>query len=128
MIEDLVEIRLKSPEDFLKIKETLTRVGISDYTGKTLSQSCHILHKRGKYYIVHFLQMFMMDGKRDSFPNEDKARLNYIVDLLVKWNLVELVDPTSILTPIIVGKANITIVPHKEKSEWTLVQKYTIGK
>ena len=124
---ELVEEHIKKPDDFLKIKETLTRIGISDSSGKSLSQSCHILHKRGKYYIVHFLQMFMLDGKRSSFSNEDRGRLNYIVAMIEKWGLVEVVNPSMILTPVLVGKSNIKVIPHKEKDKWILVSKYSIG-
>lgn len=124
---DLVEIILAKPDDFLKVKETLTRIGIPDHTGKTLSQSCHILHKRGKYYIVHFLQMFILDGKRSVFSDEDRARLNYIISLLVKWNLVTLAHPEQIASPVLLGGSNIRIIPYREKSSWTLVPKYSIG-
>ena len=125
--KELVEVRLRDDDDFLKVKETLTRIGIPDHTNSSLTQSCHILHKRGKYYIVHFLQMFMLDGKHSTFSLEDKARLNYIVSLLLKWNLIEVVDPKQIESPILVGKVNIKVIPYKEKSKWTLHQKYTLG-
>ena len=125
--KELVEVRLRDDDDFLKVKETLTRIGIPDHANSSLTQSCHILHKRGKYYIVHFLQMFMLDGKHSTFSLEDKARLNYIVSLLLKWNLIEVVDPKQIESPILVGKVNIKVIPYKEKSKWTLQQKYTLG-
>ena len=125
--KELVEVRLLNDDDFLKVKETLTRIGIPDHANSSLTQSCHILHKRGKYYIVHFLQMFMLDGKHSTFSLEDKARLNYIVSLLLKWNLIEVVDPKQIESPILVGKVNIKVIPYKEKSKWALQQKYTLG-
>lgn len=124
MLETLIEVKLKSPSDFLKVKETLSRIGIANHEKNHLTQTCHILHKRGKYYIVHFLQMFMLDGKLTHFEERDVARLEYIVDMLSKWGLVDVVVPFTAK-----GAANdITIVQHKDKRNWEFHQKYTIGK
>jgi len=125
----LIEVKLASPDDFLKVKETLTRIGISDQSGKTLSQTCHIFHKRNRYFIVHFLQMFMLDGKRDKtwFSDEDRARVNYVVNLLEKWNLVTPIGDVPVIEAGMIPRLNLKIIPHRNKSEWTLVQKYTIG-
>ena len=126
-LNDLIEVTLAEPDDFLKVKETLTRIGIASKKDKTLYQSCHILHKQGKYYVVHFKQLFLLDGKKSDFTEDDKARLNTIANLLHDWELVDLVDekksenPTSSLS-------QIKIITHKEKNEWTLVAKYTLGK
>ena len=96
MIDTLVEVLLLNDENFLKIKETLTRIGIASRKDKKIYQSCHILHKQGKYYIVHFKELFMLDGKINNFDDEDKSRRNTIVNLLEEWNLIKTVDPASI--------------------------------
>lgn len=127
IIETLVEVKLPNDESFLKVKETLTRIGISSKKDNKLYQSCHILHKRGLYYIVHFKELFMLDGKADDFSEEDKARRNTIVNLLVEWGLVEAVDDSKIEDPV-APLSQIKILPFKEKSEWQLIAKYTIGK
>ena len=126
IIEELIEIRLKKPDDFLKVRETLTRIGVASRQEKVLYQSCHILHKRQKYYIVHFKELFKLDGKSSSFSDDDKARRNTIANMLAEWGLVELVDPEKSKEP----KASISqikILPYKEKSEWRLEAKYNIG-
>ena len=120
-----VEIDLLSSENFLKIKETLTRIGISSRKENKLYQSCHILHKKGKYYIVHFKEMFILDGVEDHIPTEDILRRNTISNLLEEWNLCEIKDPDQ--TEDEADMRGIKIIPFREKSEWTLVPKYNIG-
>ena len=127
MIDTLVEVLLLNDENFLKIKETLTRIGIASRKDKKIYQSCHILHKQGKYYIVHFKELFMLDGKINNFDDEDKARRNTIVNLLEEWNLIKIVDPASIQEPV-APLSQIKILSHKEKGDWELVAKYSIGK
>lgn len=127
MIETLVEVELLHDENFLKIKETLTRIGIASRKDKTIYQSCHILHKQGKYYIVHFKELFMLDGKINNFDEEDRGRRNTIVNLLEEWNLIKTVNPEMIQDPV-AQLSQIKILSHKEKSEWQLVAKYSIGK
>ena len=121
-----VEIRLKSKDDFLKVKETLTRMGVSSKKEKKLYQSCHILHKRGRYAIMHFKEMLDLDGLETDIDDTDLGRRNMIVKLLVEWGLVEAVDPEEYTSPII-SLAQLKIIPHKEKKEWQLVPKYHIG-
>jgi hypothetical protein len=127
MLNTLVEVRLKNDDDFLKIRETLTRIGVASRKDKTIYQSCHILHKQGKYYIVHFKELFSLDGKPSNFGDEDKGRRNTIANLIAEWGLVELVDPKSIEDPKS-PMSQIKILPHREKDEWNLVAKYNIGK
>jgi hypothetical protein len=122
-----VEIKLKSEEDFLKVKETLTRIGVSSKTDKKLYQSCHILHKRGRYAIMHFKEMFVLDGLDSDISEDDLGRRNTIVKLLVEWGLISALDPKSYETPQL-SLARLKIIPHKEKKEWTLIPKYHIGK
>lgn len=127
LIETFVEVTLKEKEDFLKIKETLTRIGIASKKDKTLYQSCHILHKQGKYYIVHFKELFLLDGKNSDFTDEDKGRRNTIANLLSEWNLLKLADSKKSEDPVS-SLSLIKIVSFKEKDLWTLVPKYQIGK
>lgn len=127
IVKNFIEVRLPSAEDFLKVKETLTRIGVASHKDRTLYQSCHILHKRGKYYIVHFKEIFLLDGKRSDISEADYARRNAIAKLLQEWGLVEIVVPDQIvgnLAPL----HQIKIIPFKEKRDWTLCAKYTIGK
>lgn len=126
-LSELVEVTLNEPDDFLKIKETLSRIGVASKKEKTLYQSCHILHKQGKYYIVHFKQLFLLDGKTSDFSEEDKGRLNTIANLLHEWNLANLVDENKTKDPVS-PLSQIKIISHKEKHEWNLVTKYNIGK
>ena len=126
-ISDLIEVRLNEKDDFLKVRETLSRIGIASRKDKTLYQSCHILHKQGKYYIVHFKEMFLLDGKRSDFSEEDKGRRNTIANLLHDWELLDLVDEEKSKSPV-APISQVKIISHKEKPEWTLVTKYTIGK
>ena len=126
-IEDLVEITLNSDEDFLKVKETLTRIGVASKKDKKLYQSCHILHKRGKYYIVHFKELFALDGLRSDFDDEDRGRRNAIVGLLSEWGLVNIVDINSCSEPI-TAMNKIKILKYSERDDWELCPKYHIGK
>ena len=122
-----VEIRLPEPDNFLKIKETLTRIGIASRKEKKLYQSCHILHKKGRYAILHFKELFILDGKENNFVDEDLGRRNTIVNLLEEWGLLEVVNASEIEDPV--SPLNqIKILSHKEKSEWVLESKYNIGK
>jgi hypothetical protein len=127
IVERLVEVELPSEESFLKIKETLTRIGIASRKDKKLYQSCHILHKQGKYYIVHFKELFMLDGKINNFSDEDKARRNTIVKLLEEWGLIKTMS-ASIADEPAAPLSQIKILPYKEKDQWELVAKYSIGK
>lgn len=127
LIDTFLEIILFNEEDFLKIKETLTRIGVASKKDKKLYQSCHILHKQGKYYIVHFKQLFSLDGKMSDFDIDDEARRNTIAILLEDWKLLSVVDKEKYIE----NKApinQIKIISHKEKNEWELLTKYTIGK
>ena len=122
-----VEITLKTKEDFLKVKETLTRIGISSRTDKKLWQSCHILHKRGKYAIMHFKEMFVLDGLSSDISDEDLGRRNVIVKLLVEWGLIVPVDEEEYKEPMI-PLSRLKIISHKEKGDWQLIPKYHIGR
>jgi Bacteriophage translational regulator len=126
-VEDLLEIILKNEDDFLKVKETLTRIGVASRKDKTLYQSCHILHKRGKYYIVHFKELFALDGKSTDFEDNDMGRRNTIANLLAEWGLVEIVNKNKAAQPV-APLSQIKIISHKEKDEWQLITKYNIGK
>jgi hypothetical protein len=132
MTEDIfeglgVEVKLKTEEDFLKVKETLTRIGVSSKADKKLYQSCHILHKRGRYAIMHFKEMFVLDGLESDMSVDDLGRRNTIVKLLVEWGLVDVITPSKYAEPQL-SLARLKIIPHKEKKEWTLIPKYHIGK
>ncbi len=122
---DMVEVTLKTPDDFLKVRETLTRIGVASRNEKKLYQSCHILHKQGKYYIVSFKELFLLDGKTSDFSENDVQRRNRITKLLSDWGLVDVVRNEQIESVCSMGQ--IKIIPHKEKSEWTLIPKYQIG-
>mgnify|MGYP003111588105 CR=1 FL=1 len=122
-----VEIELIEDEDFLKIKETLTRIGISSRKEKKLYQSCHILHKRGKYAILHFKELLSMDGLETDITENDIGRRNTIVNLLEEWELLDVVDQEKTESPV-VGINQIKILPHREKDDWELIPKYHIGK
>jgi hypothetical protein len=132
MTEDIfeglgVEVKLNKEEDFLKVKETLTRIGVSSKAEKKLYQSCHILHKRGRYAIMHFKEMFVLDGLESDMSTDDLGRRNTIVKLLTEWGLINPIDPKRYAEPQL-SLARLKIIPHKEKKEWTLVPKYHIGK
>ena len=126
-INELVEVTLPNPDNFLKVRETLSRIGVASKKDKTLYQSCHILHKQGRYYIVHFKQLFLLDGKQSDFVEDDRARLNTIANLLSEWELVSLVDESRSAEPV-APLSQIKIISHKEKIDWNLVAKYNIGK
>jgi len=127
MLDTMVEVKLAKEDDFLKIRETLTRIGVASRKDKTIYQSCHILHKQGRYYIVHFKELFALDGKPSNFGDEDKGRRNTIANLLAEWGLVTLVQPTKSEEPV-APLSQIKVLPYKEKNEWELVAKYSIGK
>jgi hypothetical protein len=121
-----VEITLNDNDSFLKVKETLTRIGVASKKNKTLYQSCHILHKQGRYVILHFKELFILDGKPADFSENDMARRNTIAQLLSQWGLVNIVDQFTEedqVAPI----SQIKILPFKEKDEWNLIAKYSIG-
>ena len=125
---DMVEVVLNEPDDFLKVRETLTRIGVASRKEKKIYQSCHILHKQGKYFIVHFKELFALDGKKTNFSLNDLQRRNRIIQLLVDWGLVSIsdvsVEKISDLAPL----NQIKVLSYKEKSEWTLESKYNIGR
>ena len=125
-IDEMVECTLAEPDDFLKIRETLTRIGVASRRDKTLFQSCHILHKQGRYYIVHFKELFILVGKPTNFSENDQARRNTIANLLVEWSLIKLVNPEQTST-LIVPLNQLKILAYKEKEEWELTAKYNIG-
>ena len=125
-IDEMVECTLAEPDDFLKIRETLTRIGVASRKDKTLFQSCHILHKQGRYYIVHFKELFILDGKPTNFSENDQARRNTIANLLVEWSLIQLVNSEQTST-LVVPLNQLKILSYKEKEEWVLTAKYNIG-
>lgn len=122
-----VEVELPTQDSFLKVKETLTRIGISSRKEKKLYQSCHILHKKGRYAILHFKELFILDGKQNTFTDEDRARRNTIVNLLEEWELLKIVNPESTKEPV-ASLNQIKIISYKEKADWELAVKYNIGK
>ena len=124
--EQMLEVTLKQPDDFLKIRETLSRTGVASRKDKTLFQSCHILHKQGKYYIVHFKELFALDGKKATLVENDVQRRNTISVLLQDWNLLSIVKPEAAENKAPLSQ--IKIIAFKEKSEWNLQAKYNIGK
>lgn len=122
----MAEVFLDQPDDFLKVRETLTRIGVSSKTEKKLFQSCHILHKQGRYFVVHFKELFLLDGKRSDLCENDVQRRNRIAKLLADWDLVTLADPEGVecnLAPV----SQIKILPFKDKKDWQLIAKYSIG-
>ena len=127
-ITDLVEVTLNQEDDFLKVRETLTRIGVASKKDNTLYQSCHILHKRGHYYIVHFKELFALDGKPSDISENDLSRRNAIVKLLEDWDLIKVVNKTQVENPPPIFLSQIKIISHKEKHDWQLVPKYNIGK
>ncbi len=123
--EEMLEVRLNEPDDFLKVRETLSRIGVASRKDKTLFQSCHILHKQGKYYIVHFKELFALDGKDTNLSENDIARRNTIANLLTDWGLVDVVGTSKIeAAPL----SQIKVISFKEKGDWKLETKYNIGK
>ena len=121
----MVQVLLKQPDDFLKIRETLTRIGVASRTEQKLFQSCHILHKQGKYYIVSFKELFLLDGKHSDFSDNDAQRRNRITKLLADWGLVEVVEEEMISE--MCSMSQIKILPYKQKNDWELIPKYSIG-
>ena len=124
--ESMVEVSLREPDDFLKVRETLTRIGVASRKEKKLYQSCHILHKQGKYYIVHFKELFALDGKKANLSINDVQRRNRIVQLLGDWGLVSINSKESIAD--VAPLSQIKVLPYREKGDWTLESKYNIGK
>lgn len=124
--DKMVEVVLAEPDDFLKVRETLTRIGVASRKEKKLYQSCHILHKQGKYYIVHFKELFALDGKKANLSINDVQRRNRIIQLLADWGLIEVIKPDTIsdIAPL----NQIKVIAYKEKGEWVLETKYNIGK
>ena len=123
--EEMLEVRLNEPDDFLKVRETLSRIGVASRKDKTLFQSCHILHKQGKYYIVHFKELFALDGKDTNLSENDIARRNTIANLLSDWGLINVVGKSTVeAAPL----SQIKVISFKEKNEWSLETKYNIGK
>ena len=123
--DQMLEVGLKEPDDFLKVRETLSRIGVASRKNKTLFQSCHILHKQGKYYIVHFKELFALDGKDTNISENDIARLNTIANLLSDWGLINVVGKSTVeAAPL----SQIKVISFKEKNEWSLETKYNIGK
>ena len=120
----MVEVVLSEPDDFLKVRETLTRIGVASRKEKKLYQSCHILHKQGKYYIVHFKELFALDGKQTNLSENDIARRNTISNLLKDWGLISIMGDASNVAPL----SQIKVLSFREKNEWTLETKYNIGK
>lgn len=122
--DNMVEVTLKDPEDFLKVAETLTRMGVASKRDQKLWQSCHILHKQGRYFIVHFKELFLLDGKRASLMKNDLERRNTIASLLDQWNLVDIIGkPPAPCAPM----GQIMVIPYRDKQKWNLIPKYNIG-
>ena len=124
--ESMVEVGLKEPDDFLKVRETLTRIGVASRKEKKLYQSCHILHKQGRYYIVHFKELFALDGKKANLSTNDVQRRNRIVQLLSDWGLISMMSKEGIAD--VAPLSQIKVLAYKEKGDWTLESKYNIGK
>ena len=124
--EQMLEVTIKQPDDFLKVRETLTRIGVASRKDKTLFQSCHILHKQGKYFITHFKELFALDGKKSTLVENDIQRRNTIALLLQDWNLIDIVDKSKVENKAPLSQ--IKVLPYKEKKEWTLNAQYNIGK
>jgi len=125
--DNMIEVKLNEGDDFLKVRETLTRIGVASRKDKTLYQSCHILHKQGRYFIVHFKELFALDGKPSNFSESDISRRNTIANLLAEWGLLKLVTPDLSKQPI-APISQIKVLPFKEKDQWILTAKYNIGK
>lgn len=127
LVDTFLEVTPSTDEDFLKIKETLTRIGVASKKEKKLYQSCHILHKQGKYYIVHFKELFALDGKPTDFTEEDQGRRNAIAFLLEEWGLIRVIEPDKFKSNV-ASMSQIKILPFKDKAQWDLVAKYNIGR
>ena len=126
LIDEMVEVSFEKDDDFLKIRETLTRIGVASRRDQKLFQSCHILHKRGKYYIVHFKELFLLDGKNSDITDIDIGRRNTIISLLEDWELLEVLTPELIEDKLPMNQ--VKVITFSEKGEWELVPKYNIGK
>ena len=122
--EHMLEVTLKEPDDFLKVRETLSRIGVASRKERKLYQSCHILHKQGRYYIVHFKELFALDGKKTNLSENDIARRNTIANLLRDWGLINIIGEVAEVAPL----SQIKVLSFSEKNEWTLETKYNIGK
>ena len=125
--DNMIDVNLYEGDDFLKVRETLTRIGVASRKDKTLYQSCHILHKQGRYFIVHFKELFALDGKPSNFSDSDISRRNTIANLLAEWGLLTLVTPDLSKQPV-APISQIKVLPFKEKDQWNLTAKYNIGK
>ena len=125
-IDQMIEVTLNEPDDFLKVRETLTRIGVASRKEKKIYQSCHILHKQGRYYIVHFKELFALDGKRANLTQNDVQRRNRIIQLLTDWGLIKVVNESKIID--IAPLNQIKVLAYNEKHEWILETKYNIGK
>lgn len=126
ILNTFLEVKLAEEEDFLKVKETLTRMGVASKKDKILYQSCHILHKQGRYYVVHFKELFALDGKPTNFTDEDRFRRNTIASLLEEWNLLKIIN--SVLIDSKLSLSQVKIISFKEKDDWILMSKYSVGK
>lgn len=126
-LDSIIEVKIKEDDDFLKVRETLTRIGIASRKDMTLYQSCHILHKQGRYYIVHFKELFALDGKPTNFDEGDISRRNTIANLLAEWGLVDLVKPEQSQEPV-APLSQIKVLSYGDKNKWQLVAKYNIGR
>ena len=124
--DQMVEVLLNEPDDFLKVRETLTRIGVASRKEKKLYQSCHILHKQGRYFIVHFKELFALDGKPTNFSENDQARRNTVANLLAEWGLIKLSNPSD-TEELVVPLNQLKILSFKEKDQWDLTAKYNIG-
>ena len=124
--DSMVEVKLSQPDDFLKVRETLSRIGVASRKEKKLYQSCHILHKQGRYYIVHFKELFALDGKKANLSENDLQRRNRIIKLLSDWGLVEIVKISEVVN--VAPLSQIKVIAYREKGEWMLESKYNIGK
>ncbi len=127
ILDSLIEVKLTNEDDFLKVRETLTRVGVASKKQQTLWQSCHILHKQGKYYIVHFKELFALDRKPTNISEDDISRRNTIANLMAEWGLVSLIDSKKSAEPV-APLSQIKVLSYKEKDDWELVAKYNIGR
>jgi hypothetical protein len=127
LLDSFVEVKLINEDDFLKVRETLTRIGVASKKDQKLFQSCHILHKQGRYYIVHFKELFALDGKPTNISEDDLSRRNTIANLMAEWGLVTLLDPVKSKEPV-APLSQIKVLAYKEKDEWELVTKYNIGR
>lgn len=127
ILQTFVEVDLIEPDNFRKLRETLTRIGISNNKNKTLYQSCHILHKKGRYYICHFKELLALDMKNVDYSDEDRARRNSIAKLVESWGLCKIISTDLAASPILGDRNGFKVIPHQKKSEWDLVTKYNIG-